>query len=50
VVLQTDPANEAGLAMLADIFGPDFMPTLMANYELIGNFPPYFVYRPLRVR
>jgi hypothetical protein len=50
VVLQTDPANEAGLAMLADIFGPDFMPTLMANYELVGNFPPYFVYRPLRVR
>jgi hypothetical protein len=49
VVLQT-PSNEAGLAVLADIFGPDFMPTLKANYELAGEFPPYFVYRPLSVR
>ena len=50
VVLQSDPANEPGLAILADIFGPDFMPTLTANYELVGNFPPYLVYRPLHVR
>jgi hypothetical protein len=50
VVLQTDPVSAAGRAVLVDIFGPDFVPTLTANYELVGNFPPYFIYRPLRVR
>jgi len=49
VVLQT-PSSQAGLAVLADIFGPDFMPTLTANYELVAEFPPYFVYRPVRAR
>jgi hypothetical protein len=49
VVLEEDVRTEPGLAVLAYHFGDGFLPVFNRSYELVAQFPPYFVYRP-RVR